>query len=708
MANDGKGGTDTATVTITVAPVNDAPEAVDDAYSANEDDVLTILAAQGVLANDSDVDGDPLTAVLVSGTSSGTLAFNSDGSFTYTPNADFNGTDSFTYNASDSKGGTDTATVTITVAPVGVDLRMEPASTTVTPGAIFTLDIMVEASGDQPVDAAQAYLNFDSDLLQVVDAIGNTTSSTTPGPIFGSGWNDLLENSVDNNLGQINFAGGKGTGGTAAQTAFVLATVRFKVTGSGTTTQLVFNSSSPRQTKAVFGGSNVIDNLFGSMVTITNFPVAVDDAYSVNEDNILTVSVAQGVLANDSDADGDPLTAVLVSGTSSGTLALNSDGSFTYTPDANFSGTDSFTFNVNDGTVDSAPAGVTITVTPVNDAPVAVDDAATTLEDTAVDIPVLANDTDVEGDTLTVASVTQGAQGAVAINPDDTVQYTPDADFHGTDSFTFKVNDGTVDSAPAAVTITITPVNDAPVLAPLDDLIMDVGTTTTLLLSASDLDGTTTTLSVVGLPSFGSFVDNGDGTGSITLAPKDGDGGVYPMTVTATDGGGLSHSRPLTLTVRVPVTFVVTLQGRQSTSGPSWITAFKVDLYAPGANPTDAPVLPTYDAMTDENGTFVLNIMPGTYDIRAKGEHTLRVLKRDVDLTGPVATVDLGEQIEGDYNGDNVVDSSDYAAVIFVFGELTANLPPNLKPIDLNQDGVVDVSDYSIIVMNFGKAGAAP
>src|SRR6184192_3676010 len=127
-------------------------------------------------------------------------------------------------------------------------------------------------------------------------------------------------------------------------------------------------------------------------VTITVTPVndapvaANDDSYTTPEDTQLTVS-APGVLANDSDVDGDALSAVLVSGPSHGTLTLNSDGSFSYMPALNFNGIDSFTYKASDGQVQSGVATVTITVTPVNDAPVAADDDSyTTLEDTQLTV----------------------------------------------------------------------------------------------------------------------------------------------------------------------------------------------------------------------------------------------------------------------------------------------------------------------------------
>jgi VCBS repeat-containing protein len=156
----------------------------------------------------------------------------------------------------------------------------------------------------------------------------------------------------------------------------------------------------------------------GNATIINNPPVAADNAYSVNEDNTLTVA-APGVLGNDSDPDGDTLTAVLVSGPSHGTLTLNPDGSFTYTPAENFFGTDYFTYQAYDGVAYSNVATVTITVTSVNDAPVAQNDSYTTDEDTPLVVPasgVLGNDSDVDGDTLTAVLVSGPSHGTLTLN----------------------------------------------------------------------------------------------------------------------------------------------------------------------------------------------------------------------------------------------------------------------------------------------------
>ena len=149
---------------------------------------------------------------------------------------------------------------------------------------------------------------------------------------------------------------------------------------------------------------------------------------------------AAGVLANDTDADGDPLTATLLTGVSNGTLALNPDGAFTYTPDANFNGSDSFTYTVADGNGGTSTATVTITVTAVNDAPVAVDDGGyATPFGTPLAIAaaaLLANDSDVDGDTLTVTGVGAATNGTVAL-AGGTITFTPEAGYSGPASFTY-------------------------------------------------------------------------------------------------------------------------------------------------------------------------------------------------------------------------------------------------------------------------------
>ena len=195
-------------------------------------------------------------------------------------------------------------------------------------------------------------------------------------------------------------------------------------------------------------------------------PVATDDTYATDEDVALTVA-APGVLVND-----DPgLTAILVTAPSSGILSPNlaGDGSFTYTPNADYNGSDSFTYKANDGTLDSNVASVTITVNAVNDAPVANDDAYDAVEGTTLSVAspgVLGNDTDVDGDTLTVTTtpVSGPTNGTLALNPDGSFNYTPTIAAPGTDSFVYEACDAQplCDTATVTLTIIAAP-NSAPV-----------------------------------------------------------------------------------------------------------------------------------------------------------------------------------------------------------------------------------------------------
>jgi VCBS repeat-containing protein len=180
----------------------------------------------------------------------------------------------------------------------------------------------------------------------------------------------------------------------------------------------------------------------------TSPPVAANDTFTTNEDEPLQVA-APGVLVNDSDADKDPLTAVKVGDPTHGSVTINTDGSFTYTPLANYNGSDSFTYKANDGLSDSNTATVTITVNPVNDPPVAAPDSFSMEEDRSLIIAapgILANDTDVDSNTLTTVLVTNAVHGSLAFNIDGSFAYTPALNYNGNDSFTYKANDTSADS----------------------------------------------------------------------------------------------------------------------------------------------------------------------------------------------------------------------------------------------------------------------
>ena len=186
-------------------------------------------------------------------------------------------------------------------------------------------------------------------------------------------------------------------------------------------------------------------------------PIAENDSYFVNEDSILIVNPL-GVLLNDTSINSD-IFAIIQTNVGFGTLTLNLDGSFVYQSNQNFDSVDSFTYFATNGTHNSNNATVTLFVNPINDAPIAQNDTASTLEDTPIIISVLNNDSDIDGDLLTIHSVTQGANGTVTTNS-TTVTYIPHLNFTGTDSFTYTVSDGVHTSNSAVVTVVITSVDN--------------------------------------------------------------------------------------------------------------------------------------------------------------------------------------------------------------------------------------------------------
>src|SRR5205823_2746767 len=201
----------------------------------------------------------------------------------------------------------------------------------------------------------------------------------------------------------------------------------------------------------------------------------------------------------------------------------------TYTPAANYNGPDSFTFKANDGTVDSAIATVAVTVTPVNDAPVATAQSVTTNQDTAKAISLTASD--VDGDTLTYAVVTAPTHGTLSgVAPNLT--YTPAAGYNGPDSFTFKANDGTVDSGAATVSLTVTAVNDAP-LANAQSVTLAEDASKAITLSATDVDGDTLTFSIVAGPAHGALSGVAP---NMTYTPAANYNGPDSFTFKANDG----------------------------------------------------------------------------------------------------------------------------------------------------------------------------
>ena len=269
------------------------------------------------------------------------------------------------------------------------------------------------------------------------------------------------------------------------------------------------------------------DGTLADGVTVAEMPGW--QGYVVSEEGTLNVSAVNGVLPNDYDIDGDTLTAVLVSGpANAAAFSLNPDGSFTYTPTANFNGIDSFTYSANDGSVDSNIATVTIRVDAVNDAPTTTPvTLAAIAEDSGVRVitqaELLANAGDVDGDALTATNLAISAGlGTLVDNFDGTWNYTPALNDDTSVSFSYTITDGVAPIAGSA-SLDITPLNDTPTTSPvtLTAIAEDSGvrliTQAELLSNAVDDDGDVLTATGLSISAgLGTLFDNGDGTWNYT------------------------------------------------------------------------------------------------------------------------------------------------------------------------------------------------
>jgi hypothetical protein len=311
---------------------NRSPQLASDQYQVTEGDMLVVERARGVLANDLDPDGDSLTASLLAAPTDGSLTFQADGTFEYDPNPAFTGTDSFRYSASDPQGLQDSTSVEILVetdSTVAVDLEDTQGNLNDTLAVPIRLDRLGQVADitsygfDLTFDSTKvAYAGFEADSTFSAQADFTVNDNPDIPRVGAFGATPLNE---------------QGSQG-------VMLVLKFQPLVSGTTTialdQLQFNQGTPASSPEAPSSTVTIGS--------ADQPTAVADTFSTPKDSTLTVA-SPGVLENDSDPNGDSLSASLISDVSSGALSLGEDGSFEYVPDPEFEGIDQFTYEVSDG-----------------------------------------------------------------------------------------------------------------------------------------------------------------------------------------------------------------------------------------------------------------------------------------------------------------------------------------------------------------------
>ncbi|HCH5332391.1 TPA: tandem-95 repeat protein [Vibrio parahaemolyticus] len=490
--------TDEANVTVTVTPVNDSPVAVDDTVSTQEDTVVTI----DVLPNDSDVDGDKLSIQSASVPKEQGTVEVVDGKLVFTPTENFNGDAEITYTVTDGQL-TDEAKVTVTVNPVNdaptikvdaVESITEDAVSTDT--VVATLEV---ADTDTPEDQLTISLENNSNgyfvlvgnevkLTQAgVDAVNNdelNLKDLTISASVSDGVNPTANDSDSLVVNRVNDAPTveNAIAGQVLSEDFDAYTIDLNE---------VFKDSDSSLEFSVSGNDNIQISIVNGVATITptadwngketiTFTAKDPSGESVSQTVDFTVAPVVDIEADSSNVVEDTPTIINVlgndtfegkdkvvsldaeNGPKNGTVIVNNDGTVTYTPDDNYVGKDTFTYVVTSGGV-SESTTVEVNVTPVNDAPVAKDDIATTQEDTAVTIDVLPNDTDADGDKLSIESASvPKEQGTVEV-VDGKLVFTPAENFNGDAEIIYTVTDGQL-ADEAKVTVTVNPVNDAPTI----------------------------------------------------------------------------------------------------------------------------------------------------------------------------------------------------------------------------------------------------
>ncbi|WP_158618119.1 Ig-like domain-containing protein [Chitinophaga lutea] len=627
--DDGNGGTAAANVDITVSPVNDAPSGTGDHKTTAED-----TPVDGAVSG-SDADGDALVFSKASDPVNGAVVVRTDGTYTYTPDANYVGTDIFTITITDGNGGAATVTVNITVSPVndaptGTGDNKTTAEDTPVNGAVTgsdtDLDALTFTRASEPANGTAVvnpdgsytyspkadYVGTDNFTITVDDGNGGTATVTVN--IIVSPVNDAPTGTGDNKTTPEDTpVSGAVSGSDTDLDALTFTKASEPANGTAVVNTDGSYTYSP---KADYVGADhftiTVEDGHGGTATVTvNITVSpVNDAPTISDDNKTTEedTPVNGTVSG-ADADSDALTFTRASEPVNGIVVVNTDGSYVYTPKADYVGTDHFTVTVADGNGGTATATVNITVSPVNDAPTGKGDNKTTLEDTPVDGMVSGEDAD--GDALTFTKAAEPAHGAVTVNLNGTYTYTPGTDYVGSDNFTVTVSDGNGGTATVTVNITVSPVNDAPT-GTGDNKTTPEDTPVSGVVSGTDADGDVLTFTKASEPANGAVVV--DASGSYTYTPSADYVGADNFTVTVSDGKGGTAIVTVNITVS-PVNDAPTGTGDNKTTPEDTPVNGAVN----GAD-TEGDALTFTRATEPANGTVIVN-PDGSYMYTPKADY---------------------------------------------------------------------------------------
>ncbi|MFC4701140.1 tandem-95 repeat protein [Glaciecola siphonariae] len=620
--DDGNGGTDTATVTVNVAPVNDPPTAAGQSLTTPEDTLLTI----DPLLNANDIDGDTLSISNLS-TSNGTVSINPDGTLNFVPAPDYTGPVTITYNVDDGNGGSVPVTVTVNVSPVNDPPVANADSATTTEDTAVTVNLL--ANDSDP----------DGDTIQVANASSNDgTVSVLP-----SGDVVFTPNPNFNGTAIINYTVVDSTGAVDTGTASITVApvndiplvpnqiikaledtpVTFDPLANGIDLDndtLTVSAITPSSGSVVtnpdgtitftpdpdFNGpvsiTYTVDDGNGGVINVTvdinveatiDPPVANPDTATTPEDTPVTINA----VANDSDPDGDPLS-ITAAVSPHGVTSIDSNGDVVFTPNDDFTGEASINYTLSDGTGEVATGTITVTVTPVNDAPIASDQTLVTLEDTALIIDPLLNASDIDGDPLSITNIVV-SNGSVSMNADGTLTYTPDANFNGPVTITYFVDDGNGGSVPVTVNINVQATVDAPVANP-DTATTSEDQAVTIDVLANDTDADNEALTVVQASSSNGIVSI-DANGDLLFTPNADFNGTAIINYVIEDTSGEMASSTVSVTV-TPINDAPTAQDISETIAED--TVLNIDVID-AASDADNDTLTISSISVDEGSVTV-------------------------------------------------------------------------------------------------------